>query len=125
MDVASITARNGAFAAKVKNTKRIHLLFATVVQLKVKLSIKLLIFHLMIKGPIVPFCLYIYIVACPVECSSCKEGAAYDGGKALSSTGHCEHYCSKWGFCGEGEKYENDPSAVCYGCAASNGNNLY
>ena len=45
MDIASITAQNGAFAAKVKNTRRIHLLFATVVQLKVKLSIKLLIFH--------------------------------------------------------------------------------
>ena len=79
----------------------------------------------MIKRKIVSFCLYISIVACPVECSSCKEGAAYDGGKVLSSTGHCEHYCSKWGFCGKGEKYENDPSAVSYGCAASNGNNLY
>ena len=64
------------------------------------------------------------VAACPVECSTCKEGAAWDGGKSLSSTGRCEHYCSKWGFCGEGEKYQKDPSAVCYGCAASYGNDL-
>jgi len=54
--------------------------------------------------------------SCPVECSNCKEGATWDGGKSLSSSGRCEHYCSKWGFCGEGEKYQKDPSAVCYGC---------
>ena len=38
------------------------------------------------------------MTACPVECSACKEGAAWDGGKALTSAGVCEHYCSKWGF---------------------------
>ena len=64
------------------------------------------------------------MTACPVECSTCKEGAAWDGGKTLSSSGQCEYYCSKWGFCGEGEKYQKDPSAVCYSCAASYGNNL-
>ena len=66
----------------------------------------------------------INVAACPVECSTCKEGAAWDGGKTLSSSGQCEYYCSKWGFCGEGEKYQKDPSAVCYSCAASYGNNL-
>ena len=64
------------------------------------------------------------MTACPVECSTCKEGAAWDGGKTLSSSGQCEYYCSKWGFCGEGEKYQKDPSAVCYSCTASYGNNL-
>ena len=64
------------------------------------------------------------MAACPVECSTCKEGAAWDGGKSLSSAGYCEYYCSKWGFCGEGEKYQKDPSAVCYECTASKGNNL-
>ena len=58
------------------------------------------------------------MTACPERCSTCKDGATWDGGKVVNNNGYCEHYCSKWGYCGDGEKYKIDPSAICYGCVS-------
>ena len=53
------------------------------------------------------------------SCSTtCKDRATWDGGKVVSNNGYCEYYCSKWGYCGDGEKYQIDPSAICHGCGS-------
>ena len=43
---------------------------------------------------------------CPQKCN-CKSGVSGDGGKPVNSGGVCEHFCSKYGFCGTGENYES------------------
>jgi len=58
--------------------------------------------------------------ACPKKCKTCKasEGRSaegQDGGKSLGKNGHCEYYCSKWGFCGTGAQYSKD-GVDCKGC---------
>jgi len=58
--------------------------------------------------------------ACPQKCKTCKasEGRSaegQDGGKSLGKNGQCEHYCSKWGFCGAGAQYSKD-GVDCNGC---------
>ena len=50
---------------------------------------------------------------CPTDCK-CEAGATWDGGKAPNNQGYCEHYCSKWGYCGNGTKYSNGTD--CTGC---------
>ena len=49
---------------------------------------------------------------CQQKCLTCKASEGGGGGKPLGPSGYCEHSCSKWGYCGEGEEYWKDGS-VC------------
>ena len=57
--------------------------------------------------------------SCPEECR-CTSGGADDGGKDVNDAGYCNHFCSKWGYCGEGVEYEKGDSIDCTGCSSGN-----
>ena len=52
---------------------------------------------------------------CPQKCK-CKSGRVIDkkNGKDVISDGYCQHYCSKRGYCGIGEKFTTGTD--CTGC---------
>merc|ERR1719414_1270795 len=52
---------------------------------------------------------------CQQKCLTCKASEGGGGGKPLGSSGYCENYCSKWGYCGWGDEYFKDGSD-CTGC---------
>merc|ERR1712018_7693 len=56
---------------------------------------------------------------CPSSCR-CESGASWDGGQNVDASGFCSAYCSKWGYCGSGEKYTKEGSTYCGFCAYSN-----
>ena len=57
--------------------------------------------------------------SCPEKCR-CTSGAASDGGKEVNGAGYCNYHCSKWGYCGEGEEYQDGDYIDCTGCSSGN-----
>ena len=59
-----------------------------------------------------------YQKACSEKCKTCKASEGGGGGKPLgpNTYGYCEHYCSKWGYCGTGPEYWKDGAdcRLCY-----------
>jgi len=55
--------------------------------------------------------------ACPETCK-CQTGGAHDGGLKVNSAGYCNSYCSKWGYCGDGELYKTGAFVDCTGCSS-------
>ena len=39
-----------------------------------------------------------------------------DGGLEVNSAGYCTSYCSKWGYCGDGELYKTGAFVDCTAC---------
>jgi len=56
-------------------------------------------------------------IACPASCKTCKAGGSHDGGSPINSNGVCEHFCSNYGYCGNGNAYKTGDD--CSGCIAS------
>ena len=54
--------------------------------------------------------------ACPARCKNCKDGGSNDGGMPVNSDGVCEYFCSKYGYCGNTEKYKTGVN--CSECRA-------
>lgn len=54
---------------------------------------------------------------CPAKCKGCGSGGSGDGGLPTNSNGICEHFCSKWNACGNGDLYKTGDD--CRGCTAS------
>ena len=61
-------------------------------------------------------------VACPSRCTKCKTGNPNGGGLPIDSNGICRHFCSKSGYCGNGEAYKT--GFDCSGCGADTSKNL-
>merc|ERR1711994_461870 len=58
---------------------------------------------------------------CPARCKTCKAGASWDGGLRLNSDNVCEHFCSRWGYCGDGPEFRfNGAYTDCTGCVQGN-----
>merc|ERR1719334_2549738 len=55
--------------------------------------------------------------ACPVSCKTCGSGGSSDGGLPTNSNGVCEHFCSIYGACGNGDAYRTGDD--CRGCTVS------
>ena len=53
---------------------------------------------------------------CPDTCYTCQDGESWNGGQMKNDQGYCEHYCSEWNNCGDGDKYQKYSVAVCHGC---------
>ena len=56
-------------------------------------------------------------IECPARCSTCRganQGNSWDGGLRLNSDNVCEHFCSRWGYCGDGPEFS--VGTDCTGC---------